>query len=107
MAETKKFLDFPGLKLYDERIKELIKSGDSALEAELKDIIAQIATSSIERDAGLLQRISAVEANVGDMSLLGENVKTLAAAIIGESARAKAAEEALVAQVSWGRLGEK
>lgn len=112
MANAKRYLDFPGLSLYDRKIKELIKSGDSALEIELKNIIHQLEQEDLDRDAALALRIAAIENNIGDITALGDDIQTLVEAIIGESSRAQKAEEDLRNQINnfnftWGTLGQE
>lgn len=46
MADKKKYLDLAGLEHYDEKIKELIKSGDGNLETEIQNIINSYVTKT-------------------------------------------------------------
>ena len=96
----KEYLDYAGLKFYDEHIKKLIKSGNSDLETELRELISLIGIEDLKENETLLGRISAIEANIGDISLLGDNVRTLAAAIVGEVTRAQAIEVAIAERVA-------
>lgn len=73
MAEIieKKYLDYTGLSHYDEKIKELIKSGDSQVLVDAK---------------------AYVDERIGT---LDESYANVAAAIVGEATRAAGAEEAI------------
>ena len=93
MAETKNFLSLTGLQSYDAKIKALIKSQGKDVTDKL---IALIGASEKGADAKtILARVADLETAVGDMSQLPAEVQNLVAAILGESTRAKAAEEAL------------
>lgn len=77
----KQFLDFSGLKLYDEYIKALIKDGGQELKNELTNIIALAAAAQEEKDSALIGRIQVIEANIGNMEMLDSSVKNLVDAI--------------------------
>ena len=92
MEETKTFLSLTGLQHYDERIKALIKSQGKEVTDKL---IALIGAAEKGDEKTILARVTDLETAVGDISKLPEEVRNLVAAILGESTRAKAAEEAL------------
>ena len=94
--EEKKYLDYAGLKKYDVLIKELINNNKSEAALELQNLINLIGSDKLP-DGGktLLERLNTIEANVGDIDELGSEVDTLVKAIVGEAARATAAEEKL------------
>ena len=92
MEETKTFLSLTGLQHYDEKIKALIKSQGKEVTDKL---IALIGAAEKGDEKTILARVTDLETAVGDISKLPEEVRNLVAAILGESTRAKAAEEAL------------
>lgn len=51
MAETKKYLDYEGLKIYDTKIKALIESGDYTEEELIALIDKELAAQLIPEDA--------------------------------------------------------
>lgn len=103
MADTmvKKYLDFEGLALYDQKIKELIKNSNLNID-EIKNFIGQLpedtdAETVIEYLEG---KIADVDAKVGDISeLTSETVTDLAGALAAELDRAAKAEEAIEQRV--------
>lgn len=94
--EEKKYLDYAGLKKYDVLIKELINNNKNEAALELQNLINLIGSNKLP-DGGktLLERLDTIEANVGNIDELGSEVDTLVKAIVGEAARATAAEEKL------------
>ena len=93
MAEIKTFLDHAGLQHYDAKIKAFITSQSTNVTDKL---IALIGAAEIKADEKtILARVKDLETAVGDISKLPEEVQNLVAAILGESTRAKAAEDAL------------
>lgn len=95
--EIKKYLDYEGLKLYDEKIKALIKAAGESTEA-IAELVGQLPEGATE--ATILEylenKIGAVDEKVGDISnLTGETVSNLAQALEAELERAAAAEQAL------------
>lgn len=91
--EPKKYLDFVGLASYDEKIKEYIKTNGSDVTDKLVALIG--AAEKGEDEKTILARVADLETAVGDVSELGEEVENLVKAILGESARATAAEEGI------------
>lgn len=112
MAEVKKYLDYAGLKIYDEKIKALIKTAGKT-EEEIKAIIAEV-VGALPEDATeatilayLENKISAVDDKIGDISsLTSETVTNLAGALSGEIDRAVAAEKALQEQIDKIEAGD-
>lgn len=93
MAETKTFLSLTGLQSYDAKIKALIKSQGKDVTDKLIDLIGAAEKGADTKT--ILARVADLETAVGNVQNLPGEVKELVAAIVGESARAKAAEEAL------------
>lgn len=93
MDELKRYLDLAGLAHYDEKIKAYIKTNGSDVTDKLVALIG--AAEKGESEATILARITDLEDAVGDVSELEEGVANLVKAILGESARAKEAEEDL------------
>lgn len=112
MAEAKKYLDYAGLKIYDEKIKALIKTAGKT-EEEVKTIIAEV-VGALPEDATeatilayLENKISAVDNKVGDISnLTSETVTNLAGALSGEIDRAVAAEKELQDKIDKLEAGD-
>lgn len=106
MAETRKYLDFAGLQVYDAKIKDLISKAGKT-EAEIKTIIADVvgalpegATETTIR-AYLEAKITAVDNKIGDISTLtSETVTNLVQALTTEISRATAKEDALTADIA-------
>ena len=92
MAETKNFLSLTGLQSYDTKIKALIKSQGKDVTDKL---IALIGAAEKGDAKTILARVADLETAVGNVQNLPGEVKELVAAIVGESTRAQAAEEAL------------
>lgn len=88
--DTKKYLDLVGLTHYDEKIKAYIKTNGSDVTDKLVALIGAAEKGADE--ATILARIADLEAAVGDVSELGEDVANLTKAILGEKARAEGAE---------------
>lgn len=112
MAEVKKYLDYAGLKIYDEKIKALIKSAGKT-EEEIKAIVAEVVGALPEGAtettilAYLENKISAVDDKIGDISsLTSETVTNLAGALSGEIDRAVAAEKALQDKIDKLEAGD-
>lgn len=112
MAEVKKYLDYAGLKIYDEKIKALIKTAGKT-EEEIKTIIAEAVGALPEGVtettilAYLENKISAVDDKIGDISsLTSETVTNLAGALSGEIDRAVAAEKALQDKIDKLEAGD-
>lgn len=91
-VETKKYLDLVGLTHYDEKIKAYIKTNGSDVTDKLVALIGAAEKGADQKT--ILARVADLEAAVGDVTELDSEVKNLVKAILGESARAKAAEEA-------------
>lgn len=89
-VETKKYLDLVGLTHYDEKIKAYIKTNGSDVTDKLVALIGAAEKGADE--ATILARIADLEAAVGDVSELGDEVANLVKAILGEAARASKAE---------------
>lgn len=112
MAEVKKYLDLEGLKSYDTKIKELIKSAGKT-EDEIKAIIANV-VGALPKDASestmlayLENKIGAVDNKIGNISsLTSETVTNLAGALLTEIDRAVAAEEALQQAIDTLEAGD-
>lgn len=95
MADIKKYLDFIGLTHYDEKIKEYIGKYVQENGTDVTNkLIALIGAAEKGDEKTILARIADLEAAVGDVSELGADVENLTKAILGEAARAKAAEKA-------------
>lgn len=92
MAETKTFLSLNGLQRYDEKIKAFIKSQDKDVTDKL---MALIGAAEEGNEKTILARVKDLEKAVGNVKDLPKEVQNLVAAILGESTRAKAAEETL------------
>ena len=92
MAEKKNFLDHAGLQRYDAKIKAFIASQDKDVTDKL---MALIGAAEEGNEKTILARVKDLETAVGDVKNLPKEVQNLVAAILGESTRAKAAEEAL------------
>ena len=112
MAEVKKYLDYAGLKIYDEKIKALIKTAGKT-EEEIKAIIAEVVGTLPEgaTEATILayleNKISSVDNKIGDISsLTSETVTNLAGALSGEIDRAVAAEKALQDKIDKLEAGD-
>lgn len=93
MAEIKNFLDHAGLQRYDAKIKAFIKSQSTDVTDKLIVLIGDAEKGADEKT--ILDRVADLETAVGDVKNLPGEVKELVAAILGESTRAKAAEDAL------------
>jgi phage host-nuclease inhibitor protein Gam len=112
MAEAKKYLDYAGLKIYDEKIKALIKTAGKT-EEEIKAIIAEV-VGALPEDATeetilayLENKITAVDNKIGDISnLTSETVTNLAGALSGEIDRAVAAEKELQDKINKLEAGD-
>lgn len=89
----KKYVDYAGLKYYDELIKKFIKEGNTDAIDKLIALIGAAEKGADEKT--VLARIADLETAVGDVSELGEDVANLTKAILGESARAKGVEGTL------------
>lgn len=106
MAEIlkKKFLDYEGLKLYDELIKKLIKDSNSNVEA-LAEYLGTLPENAPEGSSVveyLLNALKDVDDKVGDLSKLtpegeeeGQAFDNVVDALLSESERAAAAEKKL------------
>lgn len=112
MAEIKKYLDYAGLKIYDEKIKALIKTAGKT-EEEIKAIIAEVvgalpAGATEETILAYLEnKIAAVDNKIGDISnLTSETVTNLAGALSGEIDRAVAAEKELQDKIDKLEAGD-
>lgn len=90
---TKKYVDYAGLKYYDELIKKFIKEGNTDAIDKLIALIGAAEKGADEKT--ILARIADLETAVGDVSELGEDVANLTKAILGESTRAKGVEGTL------------
>lgn len=112
MAEAKKYLDYAGLKIYDEKIKALIKTAGKT-EEEIKTIITEV-IGALPEDATeetilayLENKITAVDNKIGDISnLTSETVTNLAGALSGEIDRAVAAEKELQDKIDKLEAGD-
>lgn len=112
MAEAKKYLDYAGLKIYDEKIKALIKTAGKT-EEEIKAIIAEV-VGALPEDvteetilAYLENKITAVDNKIGNISnLTSETVTNLAGAVSGEIDRAVAAEKELQDKIDKLETGD-
>lgn len=85
MADTRKYLDYEGLKAYTSKILELIakKADQSVLE----------------------QEIQALNDMIGDTTQL-KDYENIVDALLAEIERAKEAESALTSSFDWGTLGQ-
>lgn len=82
----KEFLDVEGLKLYTQKILELISRK------------ADVTT--------VQQEITALKTLIGDVNQLGESYKNIVTALLSEILRAQTAEKELSNTLEWGILGE-
>lgn len=106
MAETRKYLDFTGLQVYDTKIKALIAQAGKT-EDEIKTIINDVvgalpdgATEATIR-AYLENKINAVDSKIGDISTLtSETVTNLVQALTTEISRATTKEDVLATDIA-------
>lgn len=88
--ETKKYVDYAGLKYYDELIKKFIKEGNTDVVDKLIALIGAAEKGADEKT--ILTRIADLETAVGDVSELDAEVANLVRAILGEKSRAEGVE---------------
>lgn len=86
MAEVKKYLDFEGLKLYDEKIKALIKEGgkteDEIKEIVVKELAAQLVPADAKESLNTIAEIAAwIQDHPDDAAQMNLDIDALEAAV--------------------------
>lgn len=104
MAEIKKYLDFEGLKLYDEKIKALIKEGgkteDEIKEIVVKELAAQLVPADAKESLNTIAEIAAwIQDHPDDAAQMNLDIDALETAV-GKAA--VAATETTEAQAATG-----
>lgn len=96
MAEVKKYLDFEGLKLYDEKIKALIKEGgkteDEIKEIVVKELAAQLVPADAKESLNTIAEIAAwIQDHPDDAAQMNLDIDALEAAVGQAATDAQAA----------------
>lgn len=96
MAEVKKYLDFEGLKLYDEKIKALIKEGgkteDEIKEIVIKELAAQLVPADAKESLNTIAEIAAwIQDHPDDAAQMNLDIDALEAAVGQAATDAQAA----------------
>lgn len=96
MAEIKKYLDFEGLKLYDEKIKALIKEGgkteDEIKEIVVKELAAQLVPADAKESLNTIAEIAAwIQDHPDDAAQMNLDIDALEAAVGQAATDAQAA----------------